>query len=85
VENTRSDHRLQDNSLQTRTLRWRAGDKPRQGYKEFSRIALLTKPLFGGKISSHPTQDFILLFFYLKSERYWECGFRFSSYFPVLS
>jgi len=85
VENTRSDHRLQDNSLQTRTLRWRVGDEPRQGYKEFSRIALFTKPLFGGKISSHPTQDFILLFFYLKSERYWKCVIGFSSYVPVLS
>lgn len=85
MENTRSDHRLQDNSLQTRTLRWRVGDEPRQGYKEFSRIALFTKPLFGGKISSHPTQDYILQFIYLKSLGYCDYGIGFNSYAPVLS
>jgi hypothetical protein len=85
VENTRSDHCLQDNSLQTRTERWLTTGEHFRGYKEFSRIALFSKPLLGGTIPSHPTQDFILLFFYLKSSGY---GGRYSFldlYVSVLS
>jgi len=45
-------------------------DELGQGYKEFSKTGLINKPLLKGKISSHPTQDFILQFFYFKSYGY---------------
>jgi hypothetical protein len=70
VKNTRSDHRLQDNSLQARTVRWRAGDEHHPGYKEFRKITLINKPLLRGYISSHPTQDVILLIFCFSSSSY---------------
>ncbi|WP_150105921.1 hypothetical protein [Pantoea sp. At-9b] len=67
MKNTRSDHRWQDNSLQTRTRRLRQSDEDHPGYKEFMRMALFNKPLSGGYLSSHPTQDFILRFFVFKT------------------
>lgn len=67
MKNTRSGHRLRVNSLQMRTVCFRAGGEHHQGYNEIRKIGLFDKPLIGFKFPSHPTQDIILQFYFLKT------------------
>jgi len=70
VKNTRSDHPLQDNSLQTRTGRLLHIPERRQRYNKSNNFDLFHKPLFLLLVSSHPTQDFILQFLFFKTVAY---------------
>jgi hypothetical protein len=70
VKNTRSDHPLQDNSLQTRTGRLLHIPERRQRYNKSNNFDLFHKPLFLLLVSSHPTQDFVLQIFSLDSGGY---------------
>jgi hypothetical protein len=68
VKNTRSDHRWQDNSLQTRTRRLRQSDEDPPGYKEFMRMALFNKPLSGVIFHHTPRKILSCGFLFLKHD-----------------
>jgi len=65
-KNTLSDHPAQDNSLQTRTVRLRMGFGNGAGFIQMEDKAVISQAAFTVLLSSHPTQDFILRFCFLK-------------------
>ncbi|MDJ0042519.1 hypothetical protein QM574_00295 [Pantoea ananatis] len=69
-KNTLSDHPVQDNSLQTRTVRLRMGFEPGAGLIQMEDKAIISQAAFTVLLSSHPTQDFILPFSCFKT-----CGY----------
>jgi len=56
-KNTLSDHPVQDNSLQARTVRLRMGFEPGAGLIQMEDKAIIPQAAFTVLLSSHPTQD----------------------------